>query len=57
MASLARSARLATRAQASRRAYSVVVDAPPAQWVAKREEIKEHAKGPLIPFSPCTIEY
>ncbi|VDB99725.1 unnamed protein product [Peniophora sp. CBMAI 1063] len=45
MASLARSARLASRAQASRRAYSVVVDAPPAQWVAKREEIKAHAKG------------
>ncbi len=56
MSLVARSTRTATRTISGTRLYSVVVDAPSAEWVAKREAIKHHASGTscrlLRPKSP-----
>lgn len=45
MSLVARSTRSATRIISRTRPYSVVVDAPSSEWVAKREAIKHHAAG------------
>ncbi|KAH9982578.1 COX6A, subunit VIa of cytochrome c oxidase [Lactifluus volemus] len=45
MSLVARSTRSATRIISRTRPYSVVVDAPSSEWVAKREAIKHHAQG------------
>ncbi|KAF8481279.1 COX6A, subunit VIa of cytochrome c oxidase [Russula ochroleuca] len=45
MSLVARSTRTAARTISRTRPYSVVVDAPSAEWVAKREAIKHHAAG------------
>ncbi|KAI0320355.1 COX6A, subunit VIa of cytochrome c oxidase [Amylostereum chailletii] len=45
MSLLARNARTAARTASKARSYSLVVDAPPSEWVAKRNAVKEHAKG------------
>jgi hypothetical protein len=47
MSFVARSTRSATRIISRTRPYSVVVDAPSSEWVAKREAIKHHAQGNL----------
>ncbi|KAI0001922.1 X15341 cytochrome C oxidase subunit [Russula vinacea] len=45
MSLVARSTRTAVRTISRTRPYSLVVDAPSAEWVAKREAIKHHAAG------------
>jgi cytochrome c oxidase subunit 6a len=45
MSLVARNTRTAVRTISRTRPYSVVVDAPSAEWVAKREAIKHHAAG------------
>ncbi|KAI0067807.1 hypothetical protein BV25DRAFT_1819247 [Artomyces pyxidatus] len=45
MSLLARNARAVARSASRSRPYSLVVDAPPSEWVAKRAAIKEHAAG------------
>ncbi|KAI0257454.1 COX6A, subunit VIa of cytochrome c oxidase [Lactifluus subvellereus] len=45
MSLVARSTRSATRIISRTRPYSIVVDAPSSEWVAKREAIKHHAAG------------
>ncbi|KAI0274754.1 X15341 cytochrome C oxidase subunit [Gloeopeniophorella convolvens] len=45
MSFIARSTRTVGRAVPRTRPYSIVVDAPSSQWVAKREAIKHHAEG------------
>ena len=45
MSLIARSTRTAVRAISRTRPYSIVVDAPSSEWVAKREAIKHHAIG------------
>ncbi|KAA1468724.1 cytochrome C oxidase subunit [Dentipellis sp. KUC8613] len=45
MSFLARNTRAVARTATRSRFYSIVVDAPPAEWVAKREAIKHHAAG------------
>jgi hypothetical protein len=56
MSLVARSTRAAVRTISRTRPYSVVVDAPASEWVAKREAIKHHAEGtfplPQWPISP-----
>ena len=55
MSLVARSKRTAARTILRTRPYSIVVDAPSAEWVAKREAIKHHASGTfklLWPQSP-----
>jgi len=46
---LARNARAVTRAAPKTRLYSIVVDVPPAEWVAKRKAVKAHAGGVSTP--------
>ncbi|KAI0053355.1 COX6A, subunit VIa of cytochrome c oxidase [Auriscalpium vulgare] len=43
MSLLARNARVVARTAVRTRPYSIVVDAPPSEWVAKRAAIKHHA--------------
>ena len=45
MSLVARGTRTAARTISRTRPYSVVVDAPSSEWVAKREAIKHHAAG------------
>ena len=45
MSLVARNTRTAVRTISRTRPYSVVVDAPSSEWVAKREAIKHHAAG------------
>ena len=45
MSLIARGTRTATRTIPRTRLYSIVVDAPSSEWVAKREAIKHHAAG------------
>jgi cytochrome c oxidase subunit 6a len=45
MSFVARSSRTVARIIPKNRLYSVVVDAPSSEWVAKREAIKHHAAG------------
>ncbi|KAI0004234.1 COX6A, subunit VIa of cytochrome c oxidase [Russula compacta] len=45
MSLIARSTRTAARTISRTRPYSIVVDAPSSEWVAKREAIKHHAIG------------
>jgi len=53
MSLLARSKRTAAARTISRtRPYSLVVDAPSAEWVAKREAIKHHAAGTFVSLWP-----
>ena len=49
MSLVARNTRTAVRTISRTRPYSVVVDAPSSEWVAKREAIKHHAAGTLLP--------
>jgi cytochrome c oxidase subunit 6a len=51
MTLLARSTRTAARTISRTRPYSVVVDAPSAEWVAKREAIKHHASGTFLSWA------
>ena len=48
MSLVARNTRTAVRTISRTRPYSIVVDAPSSEWVAKREAIKHHAAGTLI---------
>ena len=45
MSLVARNTRTAVRTISRTRPYSVVVDAPSSEWVAKRDAIKHHAAG------------
>ncbi|KAN0134832.1 Cytochrome c oxidase subunit VIa domain containing protein [Lactarius tabidus] len=45
MSFVARSSRTVARIIPKNRLYSIVVDAPSSEWVAKREAIKHHAAG------------
>ena len=56
MSLLAVSRRAAWRA-APRSTRSVVVDAAPQEWAAKREAIKHHAKGVLCPPASPEVNY
>jgi hypothetical protein len=47
MSFVARSSRTVARIIPKNRLYSIVVDAPSSEWVAKREAIKHHAAGKL----------
>ena len=47
MSLLARNARAVARNASKARSYSVVVDAPSSEWVAKRKAVKVHAGGAL----------
>lgn len=47
MSFVARSSRTVARIIPKNRPYSIVVDAPSSEWVAKREAIKHHAAGKL----------
>jgi hypothetical protein len=52
MSLVARSKRTAARTISRTRPYSLVVDAPSAEWVAKREAIKHHASGTFVSLRP-----
>jgi hypothetical protein len=52
MSLLVRSKRTAARTVSRTRYYSLVVDAPSAEWVAKREAIKHHASGTFVSLRP-----
>ena len=45
MSLVARNTRTTVRTISRTRPYSVVVDAPSSEWVAKRDAIKHHAAG------------
>jgi cytochrome c oxidase subunit 6a len=55
MSLIARSTRTAVRTVSRTRPYSIVVDAPPSEWVAKREAIKHHASGIIIATLPLKV--
>ena len=55
MSLLARSKRTAARTISRTRPYSLVVDAPSAEWVAKREAIKHHASGTFVSLPPKSL--
>lgn len=52
MSLVARGTRTAARTISRTRPYSVVVDAPSSEWVAKREAIKHHAAGTNVALLP-----
>ena len=52
MSLVARGTRTAARTISRTRPYSVVVDAPSSEWVAKREAIKHHAAGTNVALQP-----
>jgi hypothetical protein len=52
MSLVARSRRTVARTILRTRPYSVVVDAPSAEWVAKREAIKHHSSGTFVSLQP-----
>jgi hypothetical protein len=54
MSLLASSRRTAARTISRTRPYSLVVDAPSAEWVAKREAIKHHASGTFVSLWPTS---
>jgi hypothetical protein len=55
MSLVARNTRTAVRTISRTRPYSIVVDAPPSEWVAKREAIKHHATGIIIAALPPKV--